>query len=137
MQCRLNQEKYLRKYSVKKHKEKPDRVYLAYKKVDNNRIEKEKRKVANDYLTQTFHRLCFTYLSPYTTIILYLFIGGLHMEDKQLVAELKKKYIENPPEGMTPELVKNMSDSDLLDMSYFLSEGDYDDEYDDEGFFIF
>ena len=54
MQCRLNQEKYLRKYSVKKHKEKPDRVYLAYKKVDNNRIEKEKRKVANDYLTQTF-----------------------------------------------------------------------------------
>lgn len=53
MQCRLNQEKYLRKYSVKKHKEKPDRVYLAYKKVDNNRIEKEKRKVANDYLTQT------------------------------------------------------------------------------------
>lgn len=52
MQCRLNQEKYLRKYSVKKHKEKPDRVYLAYKKVDNNRIEKEKRKVANDYLTQ-------------------------------------------------------------------------------------
>ena len=56
MQCRLNQEKYLRKYSVKKHKEKPDRVYLAYKKVDNNRIEKEKRKVANDYLTQTTGR---------------------------------------------------------------------------------
>ena len=55
MQCRLNQEKYLRKYSVKKHKEKPDRVYLAYKKVDNNRIEKEKRKVANDYLTQTIY----------------------------------------------------------------------------------
>ena len=59
------------------------------------------------------------------------------MEDKQLVAELKKNYIEIPHEGMTPELVKNMSDSDLLDMSYFLSEGDYDDEYDDEGFFIF
>lgn len=53
MRCRLNQEEYLRKYSVKKHKEKPDRVYLAYKKADNNRIEKEKRKVANDYLTQT------------------------------------------------------------------------------------
>ena len=57
MQCRLNQEEYLRKYSVKKHKEKPDRVYLAYKKVDNNRIEKEKRKVANDYLTQTIKSL--------------------------------------------------------------------------------
>lgn len=57
MQCRLNQEKYLRKYSVKKHKEKPDRVYLAYKKVDNNRIEKEKRKVAKDYLTQTTNKV--------------------------------------------------------------------------------
>ena len=56
MQCRLNQEKYLRKYSVKKHKEKPDRVYLAYKKADNNHIEKEKRKVANDYLTQTSYK---------------------------------------------------------------------------------
>ena len=61
MQCRLNQEKYLRKYSVKKHKEKPDRVYLAYKKVDNNRIEKEKRKVANDYLTQTILRINLTF----------------------------------------------------------------------------
>lgn len=68
MQCRLNQEKYLRKYSVKKHKEKPDRVYLAYKKVDNNRIEKEKRKVANDYLTQTktFHK--WTFLTKYSTL---------------------------------------------------------------------
>ena len=49
MQCRLNQEKYLRKYSVKKHKEKPDRVYLAYKKVDNNRIEKEKRRECESF----------------------------------------------------------------------------------------
>lgn len=70
MQCRLNQEKYLRKYSVKKHKEKPDRVYLAYKKVDNNRIEKEKRKVANDYLTQTFSIWYFIFLNFY--VILYL-----------------------------------------------------------------
>ena len=68
MQCRLNQEKYLRKYSVKKHKEKPDRVYLAYKKVDNNRIEKEKRKVANDYLTQTRTNLYLT-LGVYYYII--------------------------------------------------------------------
>ena len=64
MQCRLNQEKYLRKYSVKKHKEKPDRVYLAYKKVDNNRIEKEKRKVANDYLTQTLSWNVLVFLLP-------------------------------------------------------------------------
>ncbi len=70
MQCRLNQEKYLRKYSVKKHKEKPDRVYLAYKKVDNNRIEKEKRKVANDYLTQTLIILIFIFYLIYGILIL-------------------------------------------------------------------
>ena len=69
MQCRLNQEKYLRKYSVKKHKEKPDRVYLAYKKVDNNRIEKEKRKVANDYLTQTPRGLLLIFLHVPSKII--------------------------------------------------------------------
>ena len=68
MQCRLNQEKYLRKYSVKKHKEKPDRVYLAYKKVDNNRIEKEKRKVANDYLTQTKCVIMWSKLCKYSKI---------------------------------------------------------------------
>ena len=68
MQCRLNQEKYLRKYSVKKHKEKPDRVYLAYKKVDNNRIEKEKRKVANDYLTQTVLLVWLTLKNIYVKI---------------------------------------------------------------------
>lgn len=71
MQCRLNQEKYLRKYSVKKHKEKPDRVYLAYKKVDNNRIEKEKRKVANDYLTQTIEKIVLTRKFSYCIIHQY------------------------------------------------------------------
>ncbi|MFQ6929655.1 MAG: hypothetical protein ACLRR3_00550 [Eubacterium sp.] len=60
--------KYLRKYSVKKHKEKPDRVYLAYKKVDNNRIEKEKRKVANDYLTQTEMAKSIAFLFIYVII---------------------------------------------------------------------
>lgn len=35
---------------------------------------------------------------------------------------------------MTPALVRNMTDSDLLDMHYFLTEGD--DELED-GFYIF
>ena len=78
MQCRLNQEKYLRKYSVKKHKEKPDRVYLAYKKVDNNRIEKEKRKVANDYLTQTFSLSLWTFTYQSATILCGKFIQFAH-----------------------------------------------------------
>lgn len=79
MQCRLNQEKYLRKYSVKKHKEKPDRVYLAYKKVDNNRIEKEKRKVANDYLTQTkcYYHIDFLLQLPYTFFVIYLYLFNI------------------------------------------------------------
>ena len=43
----------------------------------------------------------------------------------------------HPPEGMTAKLVKNMSDSDLLDMHYFLTEDDdWDGEEPEEGFYI-
>lgn len=42
--------------------------------------------------------------------------------DSKFVEELRQKYIKNPPEGMTAALVKNMTDSDLLDMHYFLTE---------------
>lgn len=51
--------------------------------------------------------------------------------EKQQIEELRQKYIQNPPEGMTSRLVKNMSDSDLLDMHYFLTE---DDDLDDGEF---
>ena len=47
--------------------------------------------------------------------------------------ELRKRYIQNPPEGMTSDDIKNMSVDDLLDMHYFLTEED-DGE---EGFYIF
>lgn len=58
--------------------------------------------------------------------------------DQKLIEELRQKYIQNPPEGMTAKLVKNMTDSDLLDMHYFLTEDDDlgDDEF-EEGFYIF
>ena len=58
--------------------------------------------------------------------------------NKQFLEELRQKYIKNPPEGMTAKLVKNMTDSDLLDMHYFLTEDDdfNDDEF-EEGFYIF
>lgn len=61
------------------------------------------------------------------------------MDEKQYAAELRKKYIATPPEGMTVNDVKNMSDDDLLDMEYFLHEFDDDDEDDigSEGFYIF
>ena len=39
--------------------------------------------------------------------------------DAKLIEKLRQKYIKNPPEGMTSSLVKNMTDSDLLDMHYF------------------
>ena len=58
--------------------------------------------------------------------------------DSKFTEKLRQTYIKNPLEGMTAKLVKNMTDSDLLDMHYFLTE---DDELDgdefEEGFYIF
>mgnify|MGYP000231816261 CR=1 FL=1 len=57
--------------------------------------------------------------------------------DAKLIEELRQKYSKNPPEGMTSNLVKNMTDSDLLDMHYFLTEDDdLDDDEFEEGFYI-
>lgn len=60
------------------------------------------------------------------------------MDDTQSFAEeLRKRYIQNPPEGMTSSDIKNMSVDDLLDMHYFLTEEDDDDDFGAEGFYIF
>lgn len=57
--------------------------------------------------------------------------------DTKLIEELRQKYIKNPPEGMTSKLVRDMTDSDLLDMHYFLIEDDdLDDDEFEEGFYI-
>ena len=53
--------------------------------------------------------------------------------------EIRNKYIQNPPEGMTADDIRHMSEDDLLDMDYFLNE---DDEFVEdfpgaEGFYIF
>ena len=63
--------------------------------------------------------------------------GRLIRLDQKYIDELRQKYIKNPPEGMTPKLVRDMTDSDLLDMHYFLTEDDNlgDDEF-EEGFYI-
>ena len=54
------------------------------------------------------------------------------------IEELRKKYIDNPPEGMTSEDIRNMSEDELLDMDYFLNEDDlFADEAGVEGFYIF
>lgn len=57
--------------------------------------------------------------------------------DSKTLEELRNKYIQNPPEGMTTKLVRNMSDSDLLDMHYFLTEDDdWDGDEPEVGFYI-
>ncbi len=60
----------------------------------------------------------------------------MHM--KPDTEKLRKKYIDNPPEGMTSQDILHMSEDDLLDMDYFLNEDDlFDDEVGVEGFYIF
>ena len=57
---------------------------------------------------------------------------------KPNIEELRKKYIDNPPEGMTSKDIRHMSEDELLDMDYFLYEDDlFDDEAGVEGFYIF
>lgn len=56
---------------------------------------------------------------------------------KPTIEELRKKYMNNPPEGMTARDIRNMSDGDLLDMDYFLNEDELDDDFGEEGFYIF
>lgn len=57
---------------------------------------------------------------------------------KPNVEELRKKYMDNPPEGMTSRDIRHMSDDVLLDMDYFLNEDDlFADEAGVEGFYIF
>ncbi len=54
------------------------------------------------------------------------------------IEKLRKKYMDNPPEGMTSKDIRRMSDDVLLDMDYFLNEDDlFADEAGVEGFYIF
>ena len=43
---------------------------------------------------------------------------------KPNIEELRKKYMDNPPEGMTSKDIRSMSEDELLDMDYFLNEDD-------------
>ena len=51
---------------------------------------------------------------------------------------LRKKYMDDPPEGMSSEDIRHMSEDDLLDMDYFLNEDvEFDDEFGGEVFYHF
>ena len=56
---------------------------------------------------------------------------------KPNIEELRKKYMTNPPEGMTSRDIRDMGEDELLDMDYFLNDDDLDDDYGEEGFYIF
>ena len=53
------------------------------------------------------------------------------------IEELRRKYIETPPEGMTSADIRLMSEDELLDMDYFLNDDELDDDFGEEGFYIF
>lgn len=54
------------------------------------------------------------------------------------IEELRRKYMDNPPEGMTSMDIRRMSEDELLDMDFFLNEDDlFADEAGVEGFYIF
>ena len=53
------------------------------------------------------------------------------------VEALRKKFFVNPPEGLTSTDIRHMSEEDLLDMDYFLNDDDLDEEFSEEGFYLF
>ena len=53
------------------------------------------------------------------------------------IEELRRKYMDNPPEVMTSMDIRRMSEDKLLDMDYFLNEDEVDDYFGEEGFYIF
>ena len=57
--------------------------------------------------------------------------------EKAFAEELRKRYTNNPPEGMTVKDIIAMTDDDLLDMHFFLTEDDDAGDFGEEGFYIF
>ena len=53
------------------------------------------------------------------------------------IEKLRKKYVDNPPEGMTSRDIRRMSEEELLDMDYFLNDDELDYGFGEEGFYIF
>ena len=52
------------------------------------------------------------------------------------VLKLRLIYMNNPPEGLSSDDIRRMSEADLLDMDYFVNE-DLSDEVGEDGFYIF
>lgn len=81
------------------------------------------------------------FLLIFSLSVSYLFYkqtGGFQFNGFKICRGTQTKVYRKSPEGMTAKLVKDMADSDLLDMHFFLIEDDdlEDDEF-EEGFYIF
>jgi len=79
--------------------------------------------------------ICVLHTSPNMLLLSYM----EEITMSKHLHEIRNKYIENPPEGMTADDIRRMSEDDLLDMDYFLNEDDIFDEVfpGAEGFYIF
>ncbi len=74
------------------------------------------------------------FISPSCDILLLKEAAHMNLNTEKL----RKKYMDNPLEGMTSEDIRHMSRDDLLNMDYFLNEYVlFDDEVCVEGFYIF
>lgn len=49
--------------------------------------------------------------------------------DKTALEELRQKYMDNPPEGISASEIKRMTEDDLLDMDYFLHENVFGEDF--------
>jgi len=47
--------------------------------------------------------------------------------DKMAAAVLRAKYLKKTPKGYSKSEIKSMSDNSILDMGYFLHEGEFDE----------
>lgn len=56
---------------------------------------------------------------------------------KPNIDESRKKYMDNLPEDMTSKDIRLMSEEELLDVNYFLNDDELDDDFGEEGFYIF
>ena len=53
------------------------------------------------------------------------------------IEEPRKKYMDNPPEGMTSADIRPMGSKALPDMDYFLNDDEIDDNFGEEDFYSF
>ena len=69
---------------------------------------------------------------PISILIFFRFYDIILLKEEVTITnieELRKKYINNPPEGLTSKDIRYMSGEELLNLDYFLNE---DDLFDDE-----